>query len=69
MVQTYGMWRWTGRLELAPSLTDLIDTRIGQFEPGVRAVVELVAFGEPLGLRLLIRAADPATWRSPRNAA
>ncbi|WP_089156819.1 helix-turn-helix transcriptional regulator [Micromonospora sp. NBS 11-29] len=55
----YGIWRWTGRLELAPSLTDLIDTRIGQLTPGVRAVVELVAFGEPLGLHLLERAVDP----------
>ncbi|SCG67057.1 ATP-, maltotriose-and DNA-dependent transcriptional regulator MalT [Micromonospora halophytica] len=56
----YGVWRWTGRLELAPSLTDLIDTRIGRLESGVRAVVELVAFGEPLGLHLLNQAADPA---------
>ncbi|SCG68459.1 helix-turn-helix transcriptional regulator [Micromonospora coxensis] len=56
----YGVWRWTGRLELAPSLTDLIDTRIGRLESGVRAVVELVAFGEPLGLHLLSQAADPA---------
>ncbi|MGY0004110.1 LuxR C-terminal-related transcriptional regulator [Micromonospora sp. I033] len=58
--RTYGIWKWTGRLELAPSLTDLIDTRIGQLTPGVRAVVELVAFGEPLGLQLLEQAADPA---------
>ncbi|MFG2056749.1 LuxR C-terminal-related transcriptional regulator [Micromonospora sp. NPDC048930] len=58
--RTYGIWKWTGRLELAPSLTDLIDTRIGQLTPGVRAVVELVAFGEPLGLHLLQRAVDPA---------
>lgn len=58
--RTYGIWKWTGRLELAPSLTDLIDTRIGQLTPGVRSVVELVAFGEPLGLQLLQRAADPA---------
>jgi hypothetical protein len=57
--RTYGIWRWTGRLELAPSLTDLIDTRIDQLTPDVRTVVELVAFGEPLGLELLNRAADP----------
>ncbi|MEH0843047.1 LuxR C-terminal-related transcriptional regulator [Micromonospora sp. CPCC 205711] len=56
----YGVWRWTGRLELAPSLTDLIDTRIGRLEPGVRAVLELVAFGEPLGLHLLGQAATPS---------
>ncbi|MFC0028600.1 LuxR C-terminal-related transcriptional regulator [Micromonospora chaiyaphumensis] len=58
--KTYGIWKWTGRLELAPSLTELIDTRIGQLTPGVRAVVELVAFGEPLGLHLLEQAVDPA---------
>ncbi|WNM40809.1 LuxR C-terminal-related transcriptional regulator [Micromonospora halotolerans] len=58
--KTYGIWKWTGRLELAPSLTDLIGTRIGQLTPGVRAVVELVAFGEPLGLHLLEQAVDPA---------
>ncbi|WP_231934806.1 helix-turn-helix domain-containing protein [Micromonospora viridifaciens] len=57
--RTYGIWEWTGRLELAPSLSDLIDTRIGQLTPGVRSVVELVAFGEPLGLQLLEKAVDP----------
>ncbi|MET8304324.1 LuxR C-terminal-related transcriptional regulator [Micromonospora sp. NPDC005257] len=56
----YGIWTWTGRLELAPSLTELIGARIGRLTPGVRAVVELVAFGEPLGLRLLQRVVDPA---------
>ncbi|MEU5550610.1 MULTISPECIES: LuxR family transcriptional regulator [unclassified Micromonospora] len=56
----YGVWTWTGRLELAPNLTDLIDIRINQLTPGVRTVVELVAFGEPLGLRLLYRAAEQA---------
>ncbi|MFI5834940.1 LuxR C-terminal-related transcriptional regulator [Micromonospora sp. NPDC051300] len=56
--RTYGIWKWTGRLELAPTLTDLIDTRIGQLTPGVRAVVELVAFGEPLGLHLLEQAVE-----------
>ncbi|MFC4145703.1 LuxR C-terminal-related transcriptional regulator [Micromonospora mangrovi] len=60
LTRTYGIWKWTGRLELAPSLTDLIDTRIGQLTDGVRSVVELVAFGEPLGLHLLERAVDPA---------
>ncbi|MCW3815498.1 LuxR C-terminal-related transcriptional regulator [Micromonospora sp. DR5-3] len=57
--RTYGIWKWTGRLELAPNLTDLIDIRIGQLTPGVRSVVELVAFGEPLGLQLLEKAVDP----------
>jgi DNA-binding CsgD family transcriptional regulator len=55
----YGIWRWTGRLELAPSLTDMIDNRIGQLSPEVRTVLELVALGEPVGLSLLNRATDP----------
>ncbi|MBQ1027333.1 LuxR C-terminal-related transcriptional regulator [Micromonospora sp. C95] len=58
LVERYGVWTWTGRLELAPSLTELIDIRIGQLTSGVRAVVELVAFGEPLGLRLLHQAVE-----------
>ncbi|WP_229399530.1 LuxR C-terminal-related transcriptional regulator [Micromonospora okii] len=60
LTRTYGFWRWTGRLALAPSLTDLIDTRIGQLTPGVRAVLELVALGEPLGLHLLYQAVEQA---------
>jgi DNA-binding CsgD family transcriptional regulator len=60
LVQTYGFWRWTGRLTLAPSLADLVDARIGGLTPGIRDVVELVSFGEPVGLTLLMRGADPA---------
>ncbi|MEE6257921.1 LuxR C-terminal-related transcriptional regulator [Plantactinospora sonchi] len=56
--RTYGVWRWTGRSHLPPSLDDLVDARIGQLEQGVRAVVELVAMGEPIGLALLHRATD-----------
>jgi DNA-binding CsgD family transcriptional regulator len=56
---SYGIWRWTGRLELAPSLTDMIDNRIGRLSPEVRTVLELVALGEPVGLPLLAGATDP----------
>lgn len=59
MSRAYGTWRWTGRLTLAPSLADLVDARIGSLTDGVRDVLELVAFGEPIGLPLLLRAADP----------
>jgi DNA-binding CsgD family transcriptional regulator len=60
MIRSYGVWRWTGRLELAPSLTDLIDARIGSLSSGVRTVVELAALGEPIGVELLIAATDAA---------
>lgn len=58
--KAYGFWRWTGRLSLAPSLAELVDTRIGALAPGVRDVLELVAFGEPIGLSLLLSAVAPA---------
>lgn len=58
--QAYGVWRWTGRLELAPTLTDVVDSHIGRLTPEVREVLELVAFGEPLGLPLLVKATDSA---------
>lgn len=60
MTRAYGVWRWTGRTVLAPSLADLVDARITGLAPAVRDVVELVAFGEPIGLSLLLATADPA---------
>ncbi|HEV8565717.1 MAG TPA: LuxR C-terminal-related transcriptional regulator [Actinoplanes sp.] len=60
LTQAYGIWRWTGRLTLAPSLADLVEARIGGLTDGVRDVLELVAFGEPVGLPLLLRAAEPS---------
>ena len=60
LVETYGFWRWTGRLTLAPSLADLVGARISGLPPGVRDVLELVSFGEPVGLTLLLRGAAAA---------
>ena len=69
LTRTYGIWKWTGRLELAPNLTDLIDVRIGQLTP------RRTRGG---GAGRLRRTARPApaqpgrrpgrTWRPPRNA-
>jgi len=60
----YGVWRWTGEFDLAPRLTDLIDARIGDLSDDVREVIELVAFGEPMGLSLLIEASGEAPVES-----
>ena len=68
MTRAYGVWRWTGRLSLAPSLADLVDARIGSLSPGVRDVLELVAFGEPLGLPLLRLARRAGRRRGGRGA-
>src|SRR5689334_13052389 len=59
MTLAYGIWRWTGRLPLSPSLAEMVDSRIGPVTSGVRDVLELVAFGEPLGLPLLLRITQP----------
>jgi hypothetical protein len=61
IVESYGMQRWTGRVDLAPTLTEVVDARIGKLTPPERAVLELVAFGEPIGLPLLVKATDMAT--------
>ena len=58
--QIYGLWHWTGQIELTPSLVEIIDARIGRLTDEVRTVLELVSFGEPLGLGLLTQATDPA---------
>ncbi|GII25512.1 LuxR family transcriptional regulator [Planosporangium mesophilum] len=60
ITSSYGVWRWTGRFELIPTLTEVIDARIGQLTTEVRDVLELVAFGEPIGLQMLVRATDAA---------
>ncbi len=56
--ETYGIWRWTGTPRIAPSLTEVIETRIGKLRPEVRTVVEFVAHGEPIGLPLLTLASN-----------
>lgn len=54
-----GVWRWSGVPELSPSLTDLVDAQMGQLSDAVGAVVEVLAFGEPLGVSLLGGMTDP----------
>jgi DNA-binding CsgD family transcriptional regulator len=60
LTRAYGVWRWSGRLNLAPSLAGLVGARIDGLGDGVREVLELVAFGEPIGLPALLRAVDAA---------
>jgi DNA-binding NarL/FixJ family response regulator len=48
-----GQWRWLGEPEIGPELRDLIDARIGLLTEQDRRLLELVAFGEPVGAELL----------------
>ncbi|MHA6784145.1 LuxR C-terminal-related transcriptional regulator [Pseudonocardia saturnea] len=53
-------WRWSGQPTLSPSLTELIRTRMGELTGPVEAVVQYLAFGEPLGAALLTGLTGPA---------
>ncbi|MEV4167934.1 LuxR C-terminal-related transcriptional regulator [Nonomuraea sp. NPDC049709] len=48
-----GVWRWRGEVSMTTRLRELVGDRIGHLDPEEREVLELVAFGEPLGTELL----------------
>jgi DNA-binding NarL/FixJ family response regulator len=58
--QAQAVWLWSGTPKLSPGLVDLLSARIGQLPDAVRAVVEVLAFGEPLGVPLLVGLTDAA---------
>ncbi len=58
--QVAGVWLWSGRLELSPGLVELISARIGRLPDALNDVVEVLAFGEPLGVPLLVGLTDAA---------
>ncbi|NRQ31618.1 hypothetical protein HII36_07155 [Nonomuraea sp. NN258] len=54
LVETGGQWRWRGELPVTTRLRELVGARIGHLDQAEREVLELVAFGEPLGTELLV---------------
>ncbi|MGH3788703.1 MAG: hypothetical protein ACRDRG_19625 [Pseudonocardiaceae bacterium] len=58
--QVAGVWQWSGRPELSPGLVELVRSRIGRLPDAQRAVLEVLAFGEPLGVPLLAGLTDAA---------
>jgi DNA-binding CsgD family transcriptional regulator len=56
--QVAGAWRWSGELALSPGLVELVSARIGQLPDLQRDVLEVLAFGEPLGVPLLAELTD-----------
>jgi DNA-binding NarL/FixJ family response regulator len=56
--QVAGVWRWSGELALSPGLVELLSTRIGQLPDTLNNVLEVLAFGEPLGVPLLVTLTD-----------
>ncbi|WP_308190309.1 helix-turn-helix transcriptional regulator [Pseudonocardia sp. TRM90224] len=55
-----GVWQWTGTPRLTSGLSELLQERIGALSPKERDVVELLAFGEPLGVAVLTGLTDGA---------
>ncbi|MGW5688039.1 LuxR C-terminal-related transcriptional regulator [Nonomuraea sp. NPDC003754] len=53
LAERAGVWRWRGPLAITPSLRETIAGRIGELTPDEREVLELLAYGEPLGADLL----------------
>jgi hypothetical protein len=56
--QVVGVWRWSGEPQLSPGLVELVSARIGRLPEAQRDVVEVLAFGEPLGVSLLAELTD-----------
>jgi DNA-binding CsgD family transcriptional regulator len=56
--QVEGVWRWTGELAGATRLAELVAARLDALAETARAVVELVALGEPLPVVVLQRLID-----------
>jgi DNA-binding CsgD family transcriptional regulator len=52
------VWRWKGGLAGATRLVELVEARLGALGGTARAAVELVAWGEPLPVRVLERLVD-----------
>jgi DNA-binding NarL/FixJ family response regulator len=58
LCQVAGVWRWSGEPVLSPGLVELVSARIGRLPEAQRDVVEVLAFGEPLGVPLLVGLTD-----------
>ena len=54
-----GVWRWSGPLGVTHRLADLIEARLGRLDGQQRAVLELLAIGEPLSPSVLGQATAP----------
>lgn len=56
LAQQDGVWRWRGALTPPPRLVELIETQMGVLKPGERLQVEMLAFGESVGVEVLTQA-------------
>ncbi|MGH3980791.1 MAG: LuxR C-terminal-related transcriptional regulator [Pseudonocardiaceae bacterium] len=61
LTEIAGVWRWEGPWVLAPQLVELISDRIGRLDRSEQEVLEVVAYGEPIGADVLTSLADQHT--------
>ena len=54
-----GVWRWDGPFAVSQSLSELVESRMGSLSEPVREVVDLLTFGEPLPVSVLVALTDP----------
>ncbi|MFC7450419.1 LuxR C-terminal-related transcriptional regulator [Rhodococcus daqingensis] len=59
-----GVWRWEGPPVVSSGLSELVEARMGNLSEPVLDVVDVLAFGEPLPLSLLVGMTDPAAVES-----
>jgi DNA-binding CsgD family transcriptional regulator len=60
LVNELGCWRLRGSMAVAPALAELIECRIGALASAVSDVIDILAVGEPVDVRALIRLTDTA---------
>lgn len=56
----HGCWHWSGGPVVPPGLVELVESRIGSLPDSVSDVIDVLAVGEPIELRMLTRITDSA---------
>jgi len=60
LVDDAGLWRLVGDVSSSPRLTDLVEARLSGLDEDEVAALELVAFGEPIGVDVVERLSSGA---------
>jgi DNA-binding CsgD family transcriptional regulator len=64
LTQVHGLWCWSGTVTVTPRLTDMVMSRIGGLTSDERQSLEVVAFGEPIGLDVAVKLSALSTMES-----
>jgi DNA-binding CsgD family transcriptional regulator len=58
LAETSGIYRWDGKLPSTTRLQEVIEARLGKLSTDEAAALEILAFGEPVGLDMLTQLAS-----------